>query len=265
MKGCGASAVAAAFEEQPIDRDDEAILRDRALREKEKVYQEGARQRDLERKGFVEKDEKKGMPRAEFIARVGESAGAAFDEFDTDQSGILSRQRWLRIFETVDTNGNGCVTVKEFEDVFGSGTWAQFDETGSNEIDQDAWLTVMGWYGRRKKSIAEIEVQKVDRKNRPAGMTRRQFVDKVGKHMFQGRLNFEDIDLDKSGKIAEDEWLKAFDELDTDGDGSISREEWEAKFGRGTFDKWDVDGSGDVDLEEWKAILAGTKKPKPGK
>jgi len=96
-------------------------------------------------------------------------------------------------------------------------------------------------------------------------MTRRQFVDKVGKHMFQGRLNFEDIDLDKSGKIAEDEWLKAFDELDTDGDGSISREEWEAKFGRGTFDKWDVDGSGDVDLEEWKAILAGTKKPKPGK
>ena len=68
-----------------------------------------------------------------------------------------------------------------------------------------------------------------------------------------------------TGKIAEDEWLKAFDELDTDGDGSISREEWEAKFGRGTFDKWDVDGSGDVDLEEWKAILAGTKKPKPGK
>ena len=45
--------------------------------------------------------------------------------------------------------------------MFGSGTWAQFDETGSNEIDQDAWLTVMGWYGRRKKSIAEIEVQKV--------------------------------------------------------------------------------------------------------
>ena len=63
-----------------------------------------------------------------------QSAGAAFDEFDTDQSGILSayksrktsglycnyqlvtgRQRWLRIFETVDTNGNGCVTVKEFE------------------------------------------------------------------------------------------------------------------------------------------------------
>ena len=45
--------------------------------------------------------------------------------------------------------------------MFGSGTWDQFDETGSNEIDQDAWLTVMGWYGRRKKSIAEIEVQKV--------------------------------------------------------------------------------------------------------
>jgi len=288
--GCAASAVdnaiqAKAAEEANKDqfgrqKENAGLVarKNAEIREKEKKQMTDARHRDDVRKGKVAADELKGMPREEFVKKLGggKAAVSGFDRYDTDMTGHLNREKWLKAFHAIDTSGNKVISVQEFETAFGAGTWENFRTDGSDNIDEESWMKVLGWYGAAKDTVAAHEAN-LKNKGKKGGMNQRAFMEKIGKEMYRQKsgnvhgvkssggtemVTFADIDTDSSGKISGQEWMDAFKMLDTDGDGFISQEEWEAKFGPGTFELWDADSSGEIDLDEWKQIFEAKKPPK---